>query len=148
MEALDVGILMGRCYIDYAVLHKIYGQTSEGQKRYSPEACIGIEKKIIAGKPNKEHISTSYVELQKLTMRMGMRRFTNGFSKKVENHEHAVALHFMYSNFVRIHKTLKVTPAMAAGITNTLWSLKDIVNLNLIIRSVQGTIRVKLRLRS
>jgi IS1 family transposase len=118
--------------IDYAVLHKIYGDVAEGQKRYIPAACVSIDKKVISGKPDQQHVSISYVERQNLTMRMSMRRFTiltNGFSKKVENHEHAIALHFMYYNFARIHKTLRVTPAMAAGITDKLWEIKDIVNL-------------------
>lgn len=118
--------------IDYGILHKIYGISEEGQRRYSPAGCIGITKKVAVGNPEREYISTSYVERQNLTMRMGMRRFTrltNAFSKKAENHGHAVALHFMYYNFVRIHKTLRVTPAMAAGVTNRIWDIKDIVNL-------------------
>lgn len=118
--------------IDYAQLIKLYGNTSEGQKRYSPAACTGTQKNRIAGTPDKKKISTSYVERNNLTMRMGMRRFTrltNGFSKKVENLEHAVSLHMMYYNFVRIHKTLKVTPAMEAGVSETLWTVEDIVAL-------------------
>jgi len=120
------------CDIDYAILHKIYGDSSEGQKRYSPAACVGIDKKNISGNPDSQFVSTSYVDRQNLTMRMGMRRFTrltNGFSKKAENHGHAVALHFMYYNFARIHKTLKVTPTMQAGVADKLWSLEDIANL-------------------
>ena len=94
--------------------------------RYSPAECIGTRKTQIEGNPDPTHVSTSFVERQNLTMRMHMRRFTrltNGFSKKVENHAHAVALHFMYYNFVRIHKTLRVTPAMAAGVTDQLWEI-------------------------
>jgi len=118
--------------IDYAMLIKIYGQPAEAEKRYSPAECIETIPKHITGNPNHKHISTSYVERQNLTMRMSMRRFTrltNAFSKKVENLSHAVALHFMYYNFFCIHKTLKVTPAMEAGVTNRLWSVIDVVNL-------------------
>lgn len=120
--------------IDYAVLHKIYGKASgKGQDvRYSPAECIGTEKKPMIGKPDEKHISTSYVERQNLTMRMHMRRFTrltNGFSKKIENHCYALALHYVYYNFVKIHKTLRVTPAMEAGLTSKLWNVSDIVAL-------------------
>jgi IS1 family transposase len=119
--------------IDYAVLQKIYGQDQrESEARYSPATCIGCEVKTISGEPNPKHISTSYVERQNLTMRMQMRRFTrltNAFSKKIEMHEHAVALHFMQYNFVRVHQTLKVTPAMAAGVTSKLWEIADVVAL-------------------
>lgn len=119
--------------IDYAILHKIYGTSPDSAKgRYSPAECIGIEKHRIEGNPDPRHVSTSYVERQNLTMRMHMRRFTrltNAFSKKVENHAHSVALHFMYYNFVRIHKTLRVTPAMAAGVTDRLWEIGDIVKV-------------------
>jgi len=118
--------------VDYAMLQKIYGQTSEGEKRYSPAECIGCTTKVVEGEPDPKHISTSYVERQNLTMRMHMRRFTrltNGFSKKVEAHINAVALHFVYYNFCRIHKTLRVTPAMAAGVSDRLWDVKDIVAL-------------------
>ena len=118
--------------VDYAQLVKLYGPSPDGEKRYSPAQCIGIQQTTVRGKPDKAHISTSYVERQNLTMRMNMRRFTrltNAFSKKVENHVHAVALHFMYYNFVRIHKTLRVTPAMAAGVTDRLWDMPDIVAL-------------------
>ncbi len=120
--------------VDYAQLVKLYG--SEGGKssevRYSPAECTGIRKRRVEGNPDEAHVSTSYVERQNLTMRMHMRRFTrltNGFSKKVENHAYAVALHMMYYNFVRIHKTLRVTPAMAAGIADRLWEIGDIVAL-------------------
>lgn len=118
--------------VDYAMLVKLYGETVEGQKRYSPAECIGCRKTSIEGKPDKGHVSTSYVERQNLTMRMSMRRFTrltNGFSKKLANHEHALALYFMYYNFVRVHKTLKVTPAMAAGVTDRLFEVADIIKI-------------------
>lgn len=118
--------------IDYAMLIKVYGNPIEAQKRYSPSQCLGIAQKTVVGNPDIDHVSTSYVEPQNLTMRMSMRRFTrltNGFSKKVENHCHAIALHFMYYNFGRIHKTLRVTPAMEAGIENHVWSLEEIVQL-------------------
>jgi IS1 family transposase len=119
--------------VDYAVLHKIYGTSPDSAKgRYSPAECIGTEKHRIEGDPDPKHVSTSFVERQNLTMRMHMRRFTrltNAFSKKVENHAHSVALHFMYYNFVRIHKTLRVTPAMAAGVTDRLWEINDIVKV-------------------
>ncbi len=121
--------------VDYAQLIKMYGNTPGGkthEKKYSPAECTGTKKRTVEGRPDKALISTSYVERQNLTMRMHMRRFTrltNGFSKKVENHMHAVALHFMYYNFVRIHQTLKVTPAMAAGLTDHLWDISDLVAL-------------------
>jgi IS1 family transposase len=118
--------------IDFSQLVKIYGNTEESQKRYSPAQCIGTEKIKINGNPQKENISTSFVERQNLTMRMNMRRFTrltNAFSKKVENLGHALALHFMYYNFCRIHQTLRVTPAMKAKVTDRLWDIEDILNL-------------------
>jgi len=120
--------------VDFAQLVKIYG-TPKGKSadvRYSPGECCGIKKKVRTGNPDKAHVSTSYVERSNLTMRMHMRRFTrltNAFSKKLENHAWAVALHMMYYNFVRIHKTLRVTPAMAAGLTDRLWEIGDIVAL-------------------
>jgi IS1 family transposase len=120
--------------IDYAMLIKIYG-ASGGKKdetRYSPAECKGAKPKVITGAPNPVHVSTSYIERQNLTMRMSMRRFTrltNGFSKKVENHMHAISLHYMYYNFVRIHRSLRCTPAMAAGVTSRLWEISDIVAL-------------------
>ena len=104
----------------------------EGEKRYSPAEIIETKIEPITGRPNPKHISTSYVERQNLTMRMSMRRFTrltNAFSKKVENHAYAISLHFMYHNFCRIHKSLDVTPAMEAKITDRLWDIEDIVNL-------------------
>jgi IS1 family transposase len=119
--------------IDYAMLVKIYGASPEGAKgRYSPAECTGARKQRIEGSPDYAHVSTSYVERQNLTMRMHMRRFTrltNGFSKKVENHAYAVALHMMYYNFVRIHSKLRMTPAMAAGVSDRLWEVSDIVEL-------------------
>jgi len=123
--------------VDYAMLVKLYGQETEGDKRYSPAKCNGAKKRIIQGKPDTKSISTSFVERQNLTMRMCMRRFTrltNAFSKKLENHILALALYFMYYNFARPHKTLTnpypKTPAMAAGITNHIWTIEEIVNLN------------------
>ncbi len=119
--------------VDYAMLEKIYGTSPESSRgRYSPADCIGTKTRAIEGRPDPKHVNTSYVERQNLTMRMHMRRFTrltNGFSKKVENHAYAVALHFVYYNFVRMHKTLRCTPAMAAGISTKLWEVSDIVAL-------------------
>lgn len=118
--------------IDYAILQKLYGSEPEGQKRYSPAKCLGAEARLITGQPVSKDISTSYVERQNLTMRMGMRRFTrltNAFSKKVENLMHAVSLHFMFYNFCRVHQSLGTTPARAAGVTNHVWSLHEIVAL-------------------
>ena len=117
--------------IDYAMLIKVYGASQE-ETRYSPAECIDTQTHVIAGMPKPQHISTSYVERQNLTMGMGMRRFTrltNGFSKKVENHAHAVALHFMHYNFCRVHKTLRVTPAMEAGLTDHVWEIAEIIDL-------------------
>lgn len=118
--------------VDFATLIKIYGSAPEGQRRYSPAICKGARKDRVTGNPDREHVSTSYVERQNLTMRMHMRRFTrltNGFSKKIENHAHAVALHMTYYNFVRVHSKLRVSPAMAAGVTDRLWEVSDIVML-------------------
>ncbi len=118
--------------IDYAMLVKIYGNDPEGEKRYSPAVCTGCKKETRIGDPDPKHISTSYVERQNLTMRMSMRRFTrltNAFSKKLDNHIAAIALHCCYYNFVRIHQTLRVTPAMAAGVTDRLWSIQDLISL-------------------
>jgi IS1 family transposase len=120
------------CDVDYAQLVKIYGPTVTAPGRYSPAECTGAKKIRVAGSPDIEAVSTGYVERQNLTMRMHMRRFTrltNAFSNKVENHAYAVALHMMYHNFVRIHKTLRVTPAMAAGVTDRLWEIADIATL-------------------
>lgn len=118
--------------IDYSMLVKIYGKPWEVEKRYSPMVCTGARKQPMIGNPDPKHISTSYVERQNLNMRMSMRRFTrltNAFSKKVENHAHAIALHFMFYNFGRIHKTLRITPAMAAGVSQHVWSLEEIAAL-------------------
>lgn len=118
--------------IDYATLQKVYGADPQAEKRYSPAKILSTTTEVIRGDPNPKHISTSYVERQNLTMRMSMRRFTrltNGFSKKLENHAAAVALHYMHYNFARIHKTLRVTPAMQAGLSDHVWSLGEIVAL-------------------
>ena len=118
--------------VDYAMLHKIYGAEPGGEKRYSPAKCIGAQKRRVTGQPDPDHVSTSYAERANLTMRMHMRRFTrltNAFSKKIENHTAAVALHSMYYNFVRLHQTLKVSPAMAAGVTDKLWEMGDVVDM-------------------
>jgi len=114
------------------MLIKVYRETPTDEKRYSPAKYVASEQKIIKGNPNRRKISTSYVERQNLTMRMCMRRFTrltNGFSKKLANHIAAVALDSMYYNFVRIHQTLRITPAMAAGVTNHVWEISDIIRL-------------------
>lgn len=119
--------------VDFAQLQKKYGnigQAKEDRRRYSPAECTGVEKKRIIGNPDMDLASTSYVERQNLTMRMHMRRFTrltNGFSKKLENHMHAISLYFMFYNFCKIHKTLRVTPAMEAGITDHVWDLEEVV---------------------
>lgn len=118
--------------VDYAMLIKLYGNPSQPDTRYSPGICIGTETVSIKGNPDPRHISTSYVERQNLTMRMSMRRFTrltNAFSKKLENHEHMLAIYFMYYNFCRIHSTLRVTPGMAAGISDYVWNLSELTAL-------------------
>lgn len=122
--------------VDYAMLVKVYGAEPEGEVRYSPAKCLAAEKHPIQGNPNPAYISTSYVERQNLTMRMGMRRFTrltNAFSKKLENHEYALALYFMHYNFARTHKSLNkpypTTPAMAASISDHIWTIEEIVRL-------------------
>jgi hypothetical protein len=122
--------------IDYAMLVKLYGKEIDSETRYSPAKCNGTNSRVITGHPDVSKISTSYAERQNLTMRMSMRRFTrltNAFSKKLENHMLAVALYFMYYNFVRPHKTLAnpypTTPAMAAGVSDLIWSVEDIVKL-------------------
>ena len=115
------------------MLQKIYGTTNETpETRYSPAICMGARKAVVSGKPDFAHVSTSYVERQNLTMRMSMRRFTrltNGHSKKLENHEHAVAIHYMYYNFGRIHQSLRVTPVMEAGLSDHVWSIEEIIAL-------------------
>ncbi|HVO60353.1 MAG TPA: IS1 family transposase [Terriglobales bacterium] len=119
--------------VNYAQLQKIYGAPTDAEMcRYSPAQCIGADMKLVSGNPDPNHVSTSFVERQNLTMRMSMRRFTrltNGFSKKIDNHAHMVAIHFMHYNFARIHKTLRVTPAMEAGLSDHVWSLVEIALL-------------------
>lgn len=117
--------------IDYAVLSKVY-ESSQEETRYSPAVCVSCDTKRVIGNPDSVHISTSYVERQNLSMRMGMRRFTrltNGFSKKIENHAYMLALYYMHYNFVRIHRSLRVTPAQEAGVTERMWTIDDIVAL-------------------
>ncbi|HZQ92455.1 MAG TPA: IS1 family transposase [Terriglobales bacterium] len=130
MDAVDAAFGME---VDYAQLHKVFGAPSdEEQRRYSPATCIGCDMKTVTGDPDPKHVSTSFVERQNLTMRMSMRRFTrltNGFSKKLDNHGHAVALYFMHYNFCRVHKTLRVTPAMEAGLADHIWTLEELVGL-------------------
>ena len=152
IEAVEAAFGSG---IDYSMLIKLYGQEQTGEARYSPPKCIGTITKCCSGNPDPKHVSTSFVERQNLTMRMSMRRFTrltnafskkaenhahavaihfmwynfDAFSKKAENHAHAVALHFMWYNFGRIHKTLRITPAMAAGVSDRVWTLEEIVRL-------------------
>ena len=120
--------------IDYTMLIKIYGPSGDrsGAARYSPPECIGVKHEPFSGTPDPKHISTSYVERQNLTMRMSMRRFTrltNAFSKKLDNLRHNVALHFMHYNFCRIHQTIRVTPAMEAGLANHVWEIEELVAL-------------------
>ena len=118
--------------VDYAQLVKLYGEAPEKEKRYSPATCIGTRKRRVEGSPDPSDVSTSYVERQNLTMRMGMRRFTrltNAFSKKLENHLHMLSIYFVHYNFVRIHSSLKVTPAMAAGVASSLRDMEWIVSL-------------------
>jgi IS1 family transposase len=127
-----VGLAFYDVPVDYAMLVKQYGATEVSPGRYSPPECIGAVKKPIRGEPDPKHISTSFVERQNLTMRMRMRRFTrltNGFSKKVENHIHSLSIHYLHYNFARIHQTLRVSPAMRAGVETRLWSVEDIVRL-------------------
>lgn len=118
--------------VDYAMLVKIYGETAEAQKRYSPAECIGCKRETVIGKPDPKHISTSFAERQNLSVRMGLRRYTrltNAFSRKIENHSAAVALYYFAYNFIKIHGTLRCTPAMAAGVTDRLWEVSDLVAL-------------------
>jgi IS1 family transposase len=118
--------------VDYARLVKVYGADVEAEKRYSPAICTACKKEEVIGNPDQRHISTSYIERQNLTMRMGIRRFTrltNAFSKKIENHAAAVSLHMMYYNFGRVHQTLKTSPAVAAGVADRVWTIEEIVGL-------------------
>jgi IS1 family transposase len=118
--------------IDYAMLIKMYGEDRVTEARYSPAECIGTREIEVTGRPNPKYISTSYIERQNLSMRMGMRRFTrltNAFSKKVDNHFWAIALYYMHYNFCRIHKTLRVTPAMEAGVSDHVWEISEIADL-------------------
>jgi IS1 family transposase len=119
--------------VDYAMLVKIYGASNDSpESRYSPATCIGCQTGVFSGKPDPDHISTSFAERQNLSMRMGMRRLTrltNGFSKKLENHGHMVALYFMHYNYCRVHKTPRVTPAMEAGLTNHVWTIEELISL-------------------
>ena len=118
--------------VAYAMLQKIYGRSTEAERRYSPSRLLGVIQEKKCGKPDMRHVSTSYVERQNLTTRMSMRRFTrltNAFSKNVENLAHAVALHFMYYNYCRVHQTLGVTPAMAVGVADRVWTLENVLQL-------------------
>ena len=118
--------------VDYAMLIKLYGNDSEPEKRYSPAECIGCREIGVTGRPDPKYVSASHVERQNLSMRMGMRRFTrltNAFSKKIDNHFWAIALQYIHYNFCRIHKSLRVTPAMEAGITDHVWSIEEIADL-------------------
>jgi hypothetical protein len=118
--------------IDYAMLVKVYGPAPEGQRRYSPAECIGAVKYRVDGNPDPKHVSTSFSERQNLNIRMGnrrMTRLTNALSKKAANHDHMIAIYFMHYNFVCIHQTLRVIPAMAAGVTKKLWEMSDMVTV-------------------
>lgn len=139
MYPMAVELAFGYGRVDYAQVEKQYGQSPEGQRRYSPPVCLGAKKRRVMGNPDPDMVSTSHVERKNLTMRMGMRRFTrltNGFSKKVEYHLYAVALHTMHYNYCRPHQTLtkergglKTTPAMAAGLTDRVWTVADLLDL-------------------
>jgi IS1 family transposase len=129
LEAVEAGF---GADVDYAQLIKLYGEVPHPAGRYSPAQIQGTKTFCCSGDPDPKHISTSYVERQNLTMRMSMRRFTrltNGFSKKIENHVHAISLHYMHYNFVRIHRSLRITPAMAAGVSDRLWNIGNIAEL-------------------
>ena len=118
--------------IDYAMLVKLYGQDPENERRYSPAKCIGAIPTVVTGRPDPEHISTSFIERQNWTVRTTMRRYTrlsNGFSRKIENHMAAVALNYFAYNFIKIHSSLRMTPAMAAGVVTRLFDVSDLVNL-------------------
>jgi len=118
--------------VDYAMLVKLYGNDRESEARYSPAECIGCREVIVSGRPDPKHISTSFIERQNLTMRMHMRRFTrltNAHSKKIENHIASIAIHYMHYNFCRVHETLRVTPAMEAGVADHIWSIEEMISL-------------------
>ena len=118
--------------VDYAVLQKLYGSDPQAEKRYSPAVCIGVRVEPITGDPNPDYISTSHVERANLTIRMSLRRYTrltNGHSKKIENHCHALAIFFVYYNYVRVHQALRVTPAMESGLTDHVWSIEEMLAL-------------------
>jgi IS1 family transposase len=118
--------------IDYAMLVKLYGESPEAEKRYSPAQCIGCKRHVVIGDPDLAHISTSFAERHNLSVRMSIRRYTrltNAFSRKIENHAAAVALYYFAYNFIKIHGTLRTTPAMAAGVTDRLWEVSDLVAL-------------------
>lgn len=119
--------------VDYAMLVKLYGNDRESEARYSPAECIGCREVVVSGRPDPKHISTSFIERQNLTMRMGMRRFTrltNAFSKKLENHIASIAIHYMHYNYCRVHQTLRVTPAMEAGIADHVWTIEELISLS------------------
>lgn len=129
VEAMEAGFGGN---VDYAILHKVYGTTPTDDSRYSPPECVGCQKQAVSGNPNPASVSTSYVERQNLTLRMRNRRFTrltNAFSKKLENHEHAVALYFFAYNFIFRHQTLRMPPALKAGVTDHMWSYEELVEL-------------------
>jgi len=129
LEAVEQSLGAG---VDYAMLVKVYGEPVGAVGRYSPGECVSTEQRRVEGRPDPAHVSTSYAERQNLSMRMGTRRFTrltNAFSKKAVNHAHSVAIYFMHYNFVRIHTTIRCTPAMAAGVTGQLWELADMVKV-------------------
>jgi IS1 family transposase len=118
--------------VDYAMLIKLYGNDGNFDTRYSPGECIGIRTAVLSGSPDPKHVSTSYVERQNLTMRMSMRRFTrltNAFSKKIENHGHMLAIYYLFYNFCRVHQTLRVSPAMEAGLAHHVWGIEEMVGL-------------------
>ena len=130
VEAVDYAF--GGMNIDYAMLVKLYGESPEPEKRYSPAQCLGCKRTVVLGNPDPDHISTSFAERQNLSVRMSIRRYTrltNAFSRKIENHAAAVALYYFAYNFIKIHGTLRTTPAMAAGVTDRLWEVSDLVAL-------------------
>lgn len=129
VEAMEAGF---GGQVDYAILHKVYGTPTQDESRYSPPVCIGCEKHAVSGQPDAEHVSTSFIERQNLTLRMRNRRFTrltNAFSKKLEHHEYAVALYFFAYNFIFRHATLRMPPALKAGVTDHWWTYEELVEL-------------------